>query len=134
MDGVWLKTPRFWLAMLDMLNLLFSERLGGVGGWNRSLAENPQGLAGDAGDLELVLLGYGEACAGLPDQVQRFLITHRLPVDSSVLSIIQGLSNAPLTCSLMPVMGAQILSVRVKFTSGFMLGALEENVHNQINN
>jgi hypothetical protein len=26
----------------------------------------------------------------------------------------------------MPVMGAQMLSVRVKFTSGFMLGALEE--------
>jgi hypothetical protein len=31
-----------------------------------------------------VLLGNGEAGAGLPDQVQRFLITHRLTVDSSV--------------------------------------------------
>ncbi len=60
--GVWLKIPRVWLAMLEILNLLFSGRLGGVGGWNRSLVEDPQGLAGDAGDLELTFLldaGWG---------------------------------------------------------------------------
>jgi hypothetical protein len=54
--GVWLKTPMVWLAMLETLNLLFSRRLGGVGGWNRSLAEDPQGLAGNDGDLELTFL------------------------------------------------------------------------------
>jgi hypothetical protein len=48
--------------MLEILNLLFCERLGGVGGRNRSLDEDPQGLAGDAEDLELTFLleaGWG---------------------------------------------------------------------------
>jgi hypothetical protein len=35
----------------------------GEGGWDRCLAEDPQGLAGDAGDLELTFLleaGWGQ--------------------------------------------------------------------------
>jgi hypothetical protein len=92
--GVWLKTPRVWLAMLDILNLLFSERLGGIGGRNWGLTENPQGLAGNAGDLELVLLGNGEAGARLPDQVQRFLKTHRFQLIHLSVN-----NSSPLQCS-----------------------------------
>jgi hypothetical protein len=38
-----------------------------VSGWNRSLAEDPHGLAGDAGDLELtfqLVAGWGRRTAG----------------------------------------------------------------------
>jgi hypothetical protein len=57
--GVWIKKTRVWLAMLEIMNLLFSERLGGVGGRNWSLTENPQGLAGDAGYELIFQLGAG---------------------------------------------------------------------------
>ncbi len=63
-DGtsVLLKTPRVWLGLLEILIILFCKRLCGIGRWDKSLAENPQGLAGDVGDFELTFLlevGWG---------------------------------------------------------------------------
>ena len=62
-----------------MARLLFSGWLKRVGGGDSCLTEDAQRLAGNAGDLELVLLGDGQARARVPDQIQRFLkrIWHR---------------------------------------------------------